>query len=389
MNSPQPVLNRDALYYPYIHIRDVNWLKATLLCFPHVRRVVPHDFRLNDSAAVSEFRDLTGANGKPLLGEEPATSPAVVEAQMELLHRIMQMDPLARQRFTKETVAKEFNGITEKFQIHRGKIDPLLDSLQSVNLAWPSREIKGPLSQHEWFAVHPVLGEGIMSVLSIAIAKESGLDIVTNEGRVHKALRTLDPQLVFQELTGGKKNSGSVGVEESVTDKTDHLAQVFMLTTFDFEKLKPKQIEELVKDGKDLLRFKSQISGIASSIPEITDEAKRKKRFEEEAQVIGEAWKKYKKSLPSFALDAIVSVADYKTPEVVVSALSGATAAAAISLGPGLIVGLGILAGIKAYKGMKEKTESPYAFLSRIEKAGALLATTEREPFDTKVVTSV
>jgi len=27
----ETALDRDALYYPYIHIRDVNWLKATLL----------------------------------------------------------------------------------------------------------------------------------------------------------------------------------------------------------------------------------------------------------------------------------------------------------------------------------------------------------------------
>jgi hypothetical protein len=38
------ILDRDALHYPYIHIRDVNWLKGTPLCFPQVRRMVPPDF---------------------------------------------------------------------------------------------------------------------------------------------------------------------------------------------------------------------------------------------------------------------------------------------------------------------------------------------------------
>ena len=37
-------LDRDALYYPFIHITDVNWLKATLLCFPRVRRMVPQSY---------------------------------------------------------------------------------------------------------------------------------------------------------------------------------------------------------------------------------------------------------------------------------------------------------------------------------------------------------
>jgi hypothetical protein len=35
-------LDRDALFYPHIHIDDVNWLKSTLFCFPTVRRIVPN-----------------------------------------------------------------------------------------------------------------------------------------------------------------------------------------------------------------------------------------------------------------------------------------------------------------------------------------------------------
>jgi hypothetical protein len=30
-----------SLYYPYIHIQDPNWLKATLLIFSQVRRMTP------------------------------------------------------------------------------------------------------------------------------------------------------------------------------------------------------------------------------------------------------------------------------------------------------------------------------------------------------------
>ena len=37
----------DALYYPYINIRDEAWLKTTLLYFPHVVRMVPPNYRTN------------------------------------------------------------------------------------------------------------------------------------------------------------------------------------------------------------------------------------------------------------------------------------------------------------------------------------------------------
>jgi hypothetical protein len=373
MNTPQPVQDRDALYYPYIHIRDVNWLKATLLCFPQVRRIIPHEFTLNDSAEVSAFRELQGARGQPLLGEEPAYSLAAYEAQTKLLARIQGMDPKVRKKFNFQATAADFDGATEKFQIHRGKLEPLLTFLESEQLAWPAREMRGPA--YEWYAVHPKLGEAIMAVLAIAIARNSGLDIVTSEGRIHKALRTLDAEMVFQELAGQKSDGGGATAEDSVTDKTDQLAQVFMLTRFDFSRLTPKQIEALVRDGKDLLTFKARISAMASSIPEIADEAQRRKRFEDAAKQIQDEWQKYRKSLPKFALEAILSVADYKTPEIAMSALAGATSTVAVSLGGGLIVGLGIFAGVRAWQAYKEKASSPYAFLSRIEKAGAVLAT--------------
>jgi hypothetical protein len=51
-------LDRNALYYPYIHVRDVNWLKATLLCFRQVRRMVPPDFHLNDLPELKPYRAL-------------------------------------------------------------------------------------------------------------------------------------------------------------------------------------------------------------------------------------------------------------------------------------------------------------------------------------------
>jgi hypothetical protein len=41
-------LQRPALYYPYIHIRSEHWLKATLLCAPAVKRIVPDGYEPGD-----------------------------------------------------------------------------------------------------------------------------------------------------------------------------------------------------------------------------------------------------------------------------------------------------------------------------------------------------
>ncbi len=67
-NAP-PFVVRKALYYPYIHIRNVNWLKSTLLAFQQVRRMAPPDYPLQDLALVKPFMELEGPVG-PLLAPQ-------------------------------------------------------------------------------------------------------------------------------------------------------------------------------------------------------------------------------------------------------------------------------------------------------------------------------
>ena len=62
--------DRDALLYPELQIRDTNWLKGTLLCFPQVRRMVPMFYDPIDSAEVKAFTRVTGFRGEPLLANE-------------------------------------------------------------------------------------------------------------------------------------------------------------------------------------------------------------------------------------------------------------------------------------------------------------------------------
>ena len=52
-----------ALYYPYIHIRSENWLKATLLCVPAVKRIVPSNYAPEDDAAIIPYVTISGPNG--------------------------------------------------------------------------------------------------------------------------------------------------------------------------------------------------------------------------------------------------------------------------------------------------------------------------------------
>jgi hypothetical protein len=74
-------LDRDALYYPYIHIQDANWLKATLLCFPSVRRMVPGNYEPDDSRK------------QPLLSSVDLFSKGATKAEVNLLEKLKGNDP--------------------------------------------------------------------------------------------------------------------------------------------------------------------------------------------------------------------------------------------------------------------------------------------------------
>ena len=68
--SSEVALDRDALYYPYIEIKSVNWLKATLLCFPQVRCIVPGTWSNDQYSRFKEFLEIKGARDAPLLVKE-------------------------------------------------------------------------------------------------------------------------------------------------------------------------------------------------------------------------------------------------------------------------------------------------------------------------------
>lgn len=57
MNTVQPSSFGKALYYPYIHIQNENWLKLALLYFDGIRRIVPQYADLHDSPVVREVVD--------------------------------------------------------------------------------------------------------------------------------------------------------------------------------------------------------------------------------------------------------------------------------------------------------------------------------------------
>src|SRR5260221_3097477 len=80
---------RPALYYPYIHIRSEHWLKATLLCVPSVKRIVPTEYVPEDSPHIFKYTQIKGPHGR-LLQAVRSDSSASKGAQRRLAHKVEQ-----------------------------------------------------------------------------------------------------------------------------------------------------------------------------------------------------------------------------------------------------------------------------------------------------------
>jgi|SoiMethySBSTD1v2_1073268.scaffolds.fasta_scaffold78835_3 hypothetical protein len=369
------VQDRDALYYPYIHIRDhqINWLKATLLCFPQVRRIVPGDFHLNDPEAVAPFRNVKGARGEPLLGEEYTDyhfdSSPVAAAQHKLLAMMNDNPALMAKRYSQASTRHELGGKADSFEMHAGKmLAPLHDHLLSHDLGWYSRRTRSDNADNRWVTLHPTLGEAIMSLIAIAIARDAKLDIVTSSSEMHHALAVQDINEVLDLLLGRYSERKDASVDE----KVDELAEVVMTTFFDLDKLTAAQIAELQKEGKDLRAFKNSLVPFAEELTDPADPARRAKLLHDKAQEVIARWREHRKSLPSFAQDALVDAAGVSLPALGVSAVAGANPIVAVA-GAGLAVAYVTFKGRKILRDYRKNIGSPLNYLTRIEKAGASL----------------
>lgn len=355
------VLERDALYYPYIQVQSANWLKSTLLCFPHVRRIVPGGFFPNDKRSIRPFVETEGVGGLPLLINEYPDGEASSSEQARLARRIKANGDEFVRHFSQETTRRKYPASAGTYRIYYLKIDHRLrQCLLDLDLAWED--------EPGWFSLHPRLGRAVMATIAIAVANERGFDIVTNDNSVHRSVCTQRQDHVFDELTGFLRHEPAQTSGELV----DELASVFMTTFFDVSKLSIDQIVELQREGKDLRRFKEAILPIAQRIPDIPDLRERRRRLKESAAEINGEWKQYKKSLPRFAAEAIFDATEAKLPAAA-STVLGAATFLPFGVVAGIAVGFTSYAGWRMWQKYQKNNDSPYQYLNRVHRAGATL----------------
>lgn len=373
---------RPALYYPYIHVkpRHLDWLKETLLCFRQVRRMVPSGFSLHDVPDIARLREVDVPGLGPMIDEEPLDRAHVFDAQATLLDRLRRLTPSKLAQFSRQRALAEAGGVST-FEIYRGKLTyELLRFLELHDAAWQARE-RGESSHSrdardtDWVAVHPRMGEAIMSVMALAVAEAMQLNIVTTDGDVHRALATRDDADVFDALLEprARRRPRAPGSRDLVVNGA---MQLVISKQMDLSWVSLDDIVAIIRDGNDFQRFRVRLQELAANVAVAPDPDERAKQIAALANDARAEWDDYRKSLGSFKRMFVdTAIADGAWPGL---AMFGAAALGYASLGVagvggGLLVGLAQALTKTAVARRTEARTQPYRYLSRLTKAGAVL----------------
>ena len=179
----------DALNYPYIRVRDVDWMKSTLLLFPHVARIRPYDAP-EDDPEIHVFTQTKGGGDEMLLRSiYPYEIPDHLQDELydHLKATLAKEAGGLRRRFGEHATRRELAGVRSAeglwarreegvSQLHHDKIAPrLLFELRNNGLAWEPKYPDHP----NYVEMHRVVGDAIMSALAFAAAQTQGMRVVT------------------------------------------------------------------------------------------------------------------------------------------------------------------------------------------------------------------
>jgi Family of unknown function (DUF6236) len=193
-----------ALYYPWMHFQDTDWLKLALLSWERIVRLRPREVDDRDSELVREIR------AESDLLREIAPSPHDLETVAAAFFELLGDDgPLAGWGARILHAADPTLDVAPFLAPYSQR--PADDVLHDQDLVWiycggtgtkMSRELRRHLVQARlarevdardpWVGMHPRLGTVYLTALADTVARHNMLSPVTDDLRMHHAVGALD-----------------------------------------------------------------------------------------------------------------------------------------------------------------------------------------------------
>jgi hypothetical protein len=155
-----------ALYYPYIHILDEEWLKQALLFWESIRRIVPDNFQPFDGPDIAEASE---AN----LIQDTSPTPYLNEARIQFREKV----PALMEEVERRNRSVDGGGQLNDF-VNRGRrlhVEKLDQSLRDFFAEHTLGQLKG-----DWIVTHPLMHDCYVSCLATVMSQKIGSPPVTN-----------------------------------------------------------------------------------------------------------------------------------------------------------------------------------------------------------------
>jgi hypothetical protein len=370
-----------ALYHPFIHFRDEEWLKSAALYWPKMTRIVPPDFELRDSDVVKRLRDELEfvRNVTPVKASSevaPLFGTFLAEHESSLRDRYgvdkaddWKPDPITRQR---EGLSDADTSIEARLaHIYASKFPPgLLNQLFQAGLAVHARR------DWEWIGVHPKLAEVYMAALTEQVAHDEHLQPVTDGALSHVAVSgwTMD------RLAEALLDEPGLARRPRPDEETSALLAFVAIGA-----VRPKgdnvDVEKIIRIRKRYERergaFADEVERLATALNESLASVEDVGALEAHLgaaydATLGQQLSDLKMMIHDVGLDAAFGVMDVKL--VVPPALASAAAIGGITLNPVVALGGAVAIGFgKLTRSLHRRTaavlrDSPAAYLLRIDR---------------------
>lgn len=234
-------MQRPGLYFPFIHVRDDDWLKTAALYWPSVRRLVPLGYPKHDSPTAQTFFDAA------ILRDE-APDNLIDSTAWDLLRTLRQNADLLIRDYSIYRAHEDWDGRSWGAQtehgrepqlgwIHVTKFPPhVVDYLSSKGLARHGRAE----SRDQWIGLHPVLAGAYMTVLAGRLSERAYFEPLTDQVDLRIATPSNDVQAAMNLLLGRRHVS-----QKAAEGDAAGVAAYVMLA---MEYARPKNLETIPAD---------------------------------------------------------------------------------------------------------------------------------------------
>ncbi|GHD48725.1 DUF6236 family protein [Streptomyces mirabilis] len=390
-------MQRIGLYYPYVHFRNEQWIKAAALYWPGLARVVPAGFPVADPDLVKALRDgldrfVTDVDPREAAAAvAPAFLKAVEDHGAELrqrflatadtrpfhAHRWGQRELLMGERIVnaEPTAPDDVRTLPRDERplagLYPHEVDPrLADALRDAGLAVPAmRSRVARLTNVTWLAMDPVLAWIYKCVLTEELARRTRYAPITDQVAAHSATDGWDSDRITAAMMGEPPRPAN-------SDETTRLGLMAVQCVLP-DSLRSVPVEKIIKLRKDYRAefnaFTQAVDKAAADLREHVAGIEDRAAFEQYLRLkfdesIALPLEELRKAMSGLNLKTFYSALNYKFELPALAAVASGWAGNVPIAAGGLAVAAATLRQSTAEARDAQLSASPVSYLFRVER---------------------